>query len=211
MKKILALCCFVWTTSLFAQSLDTIVLNPPDTERGLPLMKTLSLRASDQKFDSGDIKFQDLSDLLWAANGINRPEEGKRTAPSAINGQDIDIFVFNKDGVYLYNAKEHLLKPVVDSDNRKIFSRTEDTPSPAMICLLVSDISRFRFGEDSQKLEWAAMDAGIVAQNILLFCASFDLACRPRAGMDKEKLKLLLKLTDTQYPMLNIPISNRRE
>lgn len=174
-------------------------------------MKALSLRASVKDFDTTSINLQDMSDLLWAANGINRPENGKRTAPSALNAQDIDIFVFNKSGVYLYNANEHILETIINEDNRQIFSRQENDPVPAIICLLVSDISRFKFGEDSLRLEWAAMDAGIVTQNILIFCASVDLVSRPRAGMNKEKIKELLKLNDTQYPMLNIPVSYKKD
>jgi len=199
------------SSSLFAQNSDFIVLNAPDTNRGLPVMKALSLRASVKDFDTTSINLQDMSDLLWAANGINRPENGKRTAPSALNAQDIDIFVFNKSGVYLYNANEHILETIINEDNRQIFSRQENDPVPAIICLLVSDISRFKFGEDSLRLEWAAMDAGIVTQNILIFCASVDLVSRPRAGMNKEKIKELLKLNDTQYPMLNIPVSYKKD
>jgi SagB-type dehydrogenase family enzyme len=195
------------TTSLNAQYQEPIVLNPPDTNRGLPVMKALSLRASAQEFDSARINLQDMSDLLWAANGINRPEIGKKTASSALNAQDIDIYIFDRDGVYLYNAKEHIMEPIVDGDNRQLFSRQKDDPVPSILCLLVSDISRFKFGEDSLRLEWAAMDAGIVAQNILIFCSSVNLASRPRAGMNKEKIRELLKLKDTQYPMLNIPVA----
>ncbi|HOO42807.1 MAG TPA: SagB/ThcOx family dehydrogenase [Bacteroidales bacterium] len=212
MKRITIYLCFiVLTSSLFAQNSDFIVLNAPDTNRGLPVMKALSLRASVKDFDTTSINLQDMSDLLWAANGINRPENGKRTAPSALNAQDIDIFVFNKSGVYLYNANEHILETIINEDNRQIFSRQENDPVPAIICLLVSDISRFKFGEDSLRLEWAAMDAGIVTQNILIFCASVDLVSRPRAGMNKEKIKELLKLNDTQYPMLNIPVSYKKD
>jgi len=212
MKRITIYLCFiVLTSSLFAQNSDFIVLNAPDTNRGLPVMKALSLRASVKDFDTTSINLQDMSDLLWAANGINRPENGKTTAPSALNAQDIDIFVFNKSGVYLYNANEHILETIINEDNRQIFSRQENDPVPAIICLLVSDISRFKFGEDSLRLEWAAMDAGIVTQNILIFCASVDLVSRPRAGMNKEKIKELLKLNDTQYPMLNIPVSYKKD
>ncbi len=212
MKIIIIYLCFILlTSSLFAQNLDFIVLNAPDTNRGLPVMKALSQRASVKEFDTTSITLQDMSDLLWAANGINRPENGKRTAPSAQNAQDIDIFVFNKSGIYLYNANEHILETIINEDKRQIFSRQENEPLPAIICLLVSDISRFKFGEDSLRLEWAAMDAGIVTQNILIFCASVDLVSRPRAGMNKEKIKELLKLNDTQYPMLNIPISYKKD
>jgi len=96
-------------------------------------------------------------------------------------------------------------------DHRAVFSRRQDDAVlPAAICLLVSDISRFRFGEEDQRVEWAAMDAGIVSQNISVFCASPGLATRPRSGMNREILRKLLMLEDTQYLMLNQPVSYRK-
>src|SRR4030042_3872200 len=93
----------------YAQADQIIQLTPPDTTRGLPVMKTLKVRASATDFDTVMLSDQDLSDLIWAANGINRPENGKRTAPSATNAQDIDIYVCLKQGTYLYEAKKHTL------------------------------------------------------------------------------------------------------
>lgn len=196
------------TVSLFSQEQKTIVLNPPDLTRGLPMMKALSARASQRDFDTTMLKLQDLSDLLWAANGINRPDIGKRTAPSAQNAQDIDIYVFMKEGVYLYDAKTNILQPVVKNDYRNLIAgRQENVAAAPVICLLVSDISRFRMGEDSLKLVWAATDAGIVSQNINLFCSSIGLATRPRASMDQQKLREILHLKDSQHLMLNNPVS----
>jgi len=212
MKKGILFCLIIaLMTNLFAQNKESIVLNPPSKDRGLTVIKALSQRASATKFDTTRISHQDMSDLLWAANGINRPETGKRTASSAMNSQDIDVFIFLETGVYIYNAQKHILELVVTGDNRKLFSNQETDSQPALICLLVSDISRFVRGENVQKLEWAAMDAGIVAQNILLFCTSIDMVGRPRAGMNKELIKKLLSLNETQYPLLNIPVSYKKE
>ncbi|MDP4188349.1 MAG: SagB/ThcOx family dehydrogenase [Bacteroidota bacterium] len=212
MKRISFLICFTLLAGLLsAQGQKTVKLNPPDLTRGYPVMKALSLRASDSQFDTAPLKLQDLSDLLWAANGINRPAIGKRTAPSAMNAQDIDIYVFLESGAYLYNAKEHALDLIAEGDNRNLFAGRQEKSSPSTICLLVSDISRFRFGTDSLKLVWAAEDAGIVSQNISIFCASVGLATRPRAGMNQQKLKDLLKLRSSQYLMLNHPVSYKRE
>lgn len=197
---------------MFAQGTKSLPLNPPDTARGLPFMKALSLRASASNWDSANLDLQDLSDLLWAANGINRPEEGKRTAPSAMNAQDIDIYVLMKSAVYLYDAKQNLLEHVVDGDHRMLIAGRQVAVAKApVICLLVSDISRFRAGEDSLKLVWAAIDAGIVSQNINIFCAATGLTTRPRASMNQEKLREVLQLTDTQHLMLNNPVSYRKK
>lgn len=171
-------------------------------------MKAMSLRASASDWDSTDLDLQDLSDLLWAANGINRPETGKRTAPSAHNAQDIDIYVAMKSGVYLYDAERHLLELVDDMDCRKLIAEPQKAVATApVICVLVSDISRFEVGEESEILFWAAADAGIVSQNISIFCASLGLATRPRALMDQQELRQVLKLKDSQHMLLNHPVS----
>lgn len=199
------------TLTIPVEAQTTIVLPPPDTTGGIPVMKAFALRASSRIFDTTALSLQELSNLLWAANGINRSAEGKRTAPSALNAQDIDIYVFLKAGVHLYNASRHALDLIVDGDQRHLFSRRPgEEPLPSVICLLVSDLSHFRFGDDSVRRVWAAMDAGIVSQNISLFCAASSLATRPRAMMDHKKIRELLKLRDDQLPLLNHPVSHKR-
>ena len=199
------------TTSGQTQEMTTIKLLAPNTERGLPVMKALSVRASAREWSDRKLELQDVSDLLWAANGINRPDK-KRTASSAINAQDVDIYVFVKVGAYLYDAAAHALVPVLAGDHMaEIMMTRPGAPGgpqsqPPIQIVLVSDISRFRMGETAQKLEWAALDTGIVSQNIALFCAATGLGTRPRASLAKDKIKELLKLSDTQYPMLNHPV-----
>lgn len=212
------------------QELKTIKLNEPNKTRGLPVMEALSVRASVREWSEKDVSLQDLSDLLWAANGINRPEIKKRTAASAQNAQDVDIYVFMKDGAYLYEAQSHALLPVAAGDHRTEISmrpgggpgatplakpegppppeaKPAGPPSPAPIQLiLVSDISRFRAGSLELKKEWGAIDTGIVSQNIALFCAATGMATRPRASINQDLVRSLLKLKDTQYSMLNHPI-----
>ncbi|GAH04546.1 unnamed protein product, partial [marine sediment metagenome] len=156
---------------LQAQELKPVKLNAPNKDRGLAVMQALSVRASVREWSDQKLSLQDLSDLLWAANGVNRPDEGKRTASSAMNAQDIDIYVFIEEGVYLYDAFKQILNPVCSGDFRSLPGKTA---APVNL-VLVSDISRFRRGEDSLKLTWAAMDAGIVSQNISVFCAATEL------------------------------------
>lgn len=131
----------------------------------------------------------------------------RRTAPSAQNAQDIDIYVFMEAGTYLYDAARHQLELVVAGDNRGEFTPTGGTV-PALVCLLVFDISRFTMGDESQRREWGAVDAGTVSQNISVFCAGSGLATRPRAGgMDRERLITLLQLSGSQIPLLNQQVS----
>ncbi len=194
--------------SLSAQETKSIILNQPDTNRGLPVMKALYLRASATDYDTTALKLQDLSDLVWAANGINRNDLSKRTAPSAMNAQDIDVYVVMKAGTYLYDAKKHQLDLVAEGDFRILAAdRQEIVAKAPVICLLVSDISRFRSGEEADRLVWAAEDAGIVSQNIAVFCAGVGLSTRPRGTMNRQKLAEALKLKPSQHLMLNHPVS----
>jgi hypothetical protein len=213
MKKIIIqFCLAIIATSLLAQGTKVIVLKAPDTTRGLPVMKALSLRASATKWDTATLKLQDLSDLLWAADGINRRAIGKRTAPSAMNDQDIDVYVFLKSGAYLYDAGKNTLNMVAEGDKRNLcIGKQNFDATPPVFCVLISDISKFKSGADSTKLELAAEDAGIVSENISVFCAGVGLSTRPRATMDQERLNKLLNLKPTQHLMLNNPVSYKKD
>lgn len=192
-----------------AQTVKEIVLKTPDQTRGSHVMKAFADRRSERTFAAKEISLQDLSDLLWAANGINRPADRKRTAPSALNKQDIDIYVFKPEGVYLYEADRHVLKPVADGDHRDAVAGGQDFVKTAPVCLVyVSDLARFGGGITEQAKLMGAMDAGIVSQNVNLFCAGVGLATVPRASMDQAALRKLLKLSAAQIPMMNNPVGH---
>ena len=193
---------------LLSQTREKIKLNRPDLDRELNVMQALKLRKSTREFNPEELSLQDLSDLLWAANGVNRPAEGKRTAPSSMNSQDIDIYVFTKDAVYLYNAFEHQLEKIINGDYRKeVAGRQQRMANAPVFLVLVSDLSRFPQGDEKRKMLIGAMGTGIVSQNISIFCASRNLATVPRTTMDKESLRKILKLKDSQVLMLNHPVS----
>ena len=220
-----------------ADPLKPIPLNVPSKTRGLPFMEALWAKASAQEWSETELNLQDLSDLLWAANGINRPEIKKYTASSAMNAHDVNVYVFMKSGVYLYDAGAHVLNPVLAGDHRAdlMMARPPRPPdaggpgtppppppdaggkmperpsmpvpsNPPVQLILVSVSSRFRMGTPELKYEWGAIDAGIVSQNISLFCAATGLKTRPRASMDKAKIKALLNLTDAHHVLLNHPV-----
>lgn len=168
--------------------MKAIQLNPPDLNRGKAIMQAFSDRQSIKSCLSKELSIQDLSDLLWAANGINRPGSGKRTAPSAMNKQDVKVYVCTEKGNYLYEPQKSMLEPLSESDVR---------PAEAPVVLvLVTDTND----------TWAALDAGIVSENISLFCAGTGMATYPRATMDKNLLKKALKLNDSQTFMLCHPV-----
>jgi nitroreductase len=187
---------------------DKIVLPEPDKMRGLSFMQTLSVRASAQDWSSDELSLQDLSDLLWAANGVNRPSEGKRTASSAQNAQDIDLYILMDDGVFLYDAAHHALNKVVSGDHRSL---VEVTNAP-MVIVLVSDISRFRSGFDEYYQSWANIDCGIVSQNISLFCAATGLKTRPKAVTLAQAAIIhdTLVLNETQIVLLHHPVGYKK-
>ena len=159
-------------TSLQAQSLKAIKLNAPDKTRGASVMKALADRHSEREFANKKLSLQDLSDLMWAAIGINR-EDGKRTAASALNKQDVDVYVLMEEGAYLYDPKAHQLNPVAEGDHRPLIGGKQTSVNSAPACLLmVSDVSKFgNVGTPQLRERFGALDAGLVSQNIALFCS----------------------------------------
>jgi SagB-type dehydrogenase family enzyme len=195
----------------FAQlSGQNIELPKPSLDKGHSVMKSLSLRKSAAMPDfqnSKELSLAEISELLWAANGVNRASEEKRTAPSAMNAQDVDIYVLAKNGAYLYDAKKHSLKQVAANDLRAAAAGSQaDFAKAPIILLLVSDVSKFPRGDDASRQRLGAIDAGIVSQNISLYCSGTGLITRVRAFMDSEALSKALKLPASQVPMLNHPI-----
>ena len=189
-----------------SQELQVIKLGGPNKSRGSAVMKALSERHSERAYDAKDISLQDLSDLLWAANGVNR-SDGRRTAQSAMNRQEIDVYVIRKDGAYLYDAGNHALKPVAPGDYRKAVAGGQDFAASAPVCIvLVANLEKLGNASDENTRLLAAMDAGIVCQNINVFCSAAGLSTVPRASMDKNELKKALKLSDTQLLTLNNPV-----
>lgn len=207
MRKVqLLLVCLVFSAAAFAAD-KVIKLPNPNLKRAGTVMKALSDRHSTREYAAKSLSLSDLSDLLWAANGVNRKDSGKRTAPSALNKQDVDVYVVLPDGSYLYDAKNHQLNLVSEGDHRGAVAGGQSFVKSAPVSLvLVSDIARFGDAKNARNQLMGAMDAGIVSQNISLFCSSANLATVPRASMDMDQLKKVLKLKDSQIPMMNHPI-----
>ncbi len=189
-------------SSLIAQESEVIKLPAPQTEIGKPLMQALKLRSSTRSFDTKKIPLQDLSNLLWAAYGINRPESGKRTVPSAMNWQEYDIYVVLQNGAYLYNAKENELKLVTKDDIREYCGVQDFVKTAPLNLVYVADFSRVSRVNEEDKLLFVAADCGFIAQNVYLYCASEGFACVVRGMVNKEKLPEALKLNSNQKIIL---------
>ena len=202
-KAILFLIVLIIMGNLQAQ--DVISLPQPEVSKlSMSLGDALSLRRSERKYTDREISTQTLSTLLWAACGISDPKTGKITAPSAVNMQDIKIYVCTKDGVCLFNAKDNLLIKVSDKDLRDAIAGRQSFAKTAPVSLvLVSTKDSERAPND----RYGAMDAGYVSQNIYLACTALGLKTVARATMDFDTLKRELNLADTSYLELNHPIS----
>jgi len=185
-----------------SQGIKPIPLPAPQTDSGKPLMQALNLRQSTRSFDSKSLPLQELSNLLWAADGINRPESGKRTAPSAMNWQEVDVFVMMQEGTFLYDAKANCLNPVNAQDLREATGLQPFTKDAPLNLVYVADFARMTKANDDDKIMWGAADAGFIAQNVYLYCASQGLAAVVRGSIDRKTLSTTLNLRPEQRIIL---------
>jgi nitroreductase len=180
-----------------------VALPAPRTSGGMPLMQALSERATSRAFAPDPIPPQQLSDLLWAAWGINRAADGKRTAPSARNWQEIDLVVVRADGAYRYDPAGNRLLPVAPGDLRPLAGVQPFVKDAPLTLVLVADLSRMKGAEkDPAERQWIWADAGFICQNVYLFCASEGLATGVRALLDRPALAKALGLRDDQVVLL---------
>jgi nitroreductase len=179
-----------------AQELKPVALPTPQTSGGKPLMQVLKERKSVRDFGGEPLARQTISNLLWAAWGVNR-EDGRRTAPSASNRQEIDVYAVMADGAYLYDAQANALKPVAPGDLRK-FAGTQAYVAGAPLNLVyVADTAKLG-GDDAARLATANADTGFIAQNVYLFCASEGLGTVVRGSVNRDDLGKALNLRATQ-------------
>jgi len=190
----------VFCLTVSAQNKE-IKLPAPQKEIGKPLMQVLNSRQSVRSFAPTPVSFQDISNLLWAAFGINR-EDGKRTAPSSRNIQDIDIYVFIPEGVFLYDAKGNKLVPISSEDLRGMTGTQDYVKSAPLNLVYVSDQSKMGKASSEDKYITSGADAGFIAQNVYLYCASQNLGAVVRASVDKKPLFSKLNLKQDQIIVL---------
>lgn len=183
---------------VIGEELKPIKLPQPELNKGKLLMQALKDRKSTRKYRNGNISHQTLSNLLWAAFGINRPESARRTAPSAFNRQEIDVYVAMAQGLYLYDPKEQALKPVVPKDLRDLTGTQSYFRKAALNLVYVADFSKMGSGEEQRKIFISSADTGFIGQNVYLFCASEGLSTVFRASIDRKKLAEAMKLRPDQ-------------
>jgi SagB-type dehydrogenase family enzyme len=188
----------VLPTLASAADLKTIQLLKPQINGGRPLMQVLNDRKSTRAFSTEALPLRVLSDLLWAAFGINRPETGQRTAPSASNQQEIDIYVATAEGLYLYDAKAHALRPVLAEDIRVKTGLQPFVGSAPVNLVYVADFSRMTSSAEDEKAFYSAANTGFIAQNVYLYCASEGLATVVRGLVNRTALARAMKLRPEQ-------------
>jgi len=185
-----------------ADGASAIELPPPAKHGGLPLMEALAKRRSSREFARDPLPLQLLSDLLWAAYGTNRADGG-RTAPSALNAQEIDVFVALASGAYRYDASAHALRLVAASDLRAITGYQDFVDEAPLDLVYVADHARMALVPVAQRESYASAAAGAIAQNVYLFAASTGLVTVIRAWIDRAAIADALLLTHDQQVLLS--------
>ena len=193
---------FASSLLVLSQVLKPIPLPQPQMDGGKPLMQALKERKSTRSFSSEKLPRQTLGNLLWAAFGVNRPDTGQRTAPSAMNRQEIDIYVATADGLYLYDAKSNALQPVLTNDVRAATGTQPFVNDAPVELVYVANYARMGSGTDEEKNLYAAADTGFISQNVYLYCASEDLATVVRGSVDRPALAKTMKLRSKQKIIL---------
>ena len=189
------------TACALGQDLKPIQLPSPQTDLGRPLMQVLKDRHSSREFSPEKLPLQVISNLLWAAFGINRPDSDKRTAPSAMNWQEMDVYVATADGLFVYDAKAHQLKPVVAGDVRGQTGTQPFVKDAPVNLVYVADLAKARTSSADRDI-YVAADAGFIAQNVYLFCASERLATVVRGSVDRAALAKTMRLRPEQKIIL---------
>ena len=182
---------------------DGVVKLPaPDMVTGTSLMEALGKRRTTRTYSPERLDAETLGTLLWAASGVNRPETGKRTAPTAVNFQEILVYVALEQGLFLYGPSEHALRLVLAEDLREDTGLQDFVGSAPVELVYVADHSRMSNMDEEEKAFYTATDTGYVSQNVYLFCASRGLATVVRGMLDRETLAGTMGLPPEQHVVL---------
>ena len=179
-----------------------VSLPHPRTSGGQPLLDVLGRRHSTREYSGRELSLQLQSDLLWASFGINRAESGGRTAPSARNWQEIDIYIARADGLFRYEPKPHGLQRVGTHDIRAATGMQDFVSQAPLNLLYVADLSKVDSTDPVERRFYCAADAGFIAQNVYLFCASEGLATVVRGLLDRRALAQIMQLHRRQRVLL---------
>jgi nitroreductase len=175
----------------------------------MPLLDALQQRHSSRNFSTRELAAQTLSNLLWAACGVNRPDIGGRTAPSTRNWREIEVFVATASGLYVYEPIHHEL---IFRDSRDVRSLTGNQDFVAQVPLdlvYVADLDRIHTEDDQERRFYSAADAAFIAQNVYLYCASQGLSTVVRGLVDRQNLARAIGLSSHQRVLLTQSVGHR--
>ena len=210
MNHIRQTACFIIMLLLFvpqvsAQQLAQMKLPAPQTDIGKPVMQVLNARQSIREYTDKKLPAQELSNLLWAAWGINRPD-GRHTAPSAVNYQEIDMYVILTEGVYKYNAQAHALDPIAAGDHRKEVSDREFVYLAPVILAYVADFAKVRGGKNDANMIFTHSDAAFIGENVYLYCASQGMGTVLMGNIDRAAYGKALNINENQFVTYSQPV-----
>ncbi len=198
------------TTAMFVSAAaiaGDIQLPAPAKTGGKPLNEALAARQTVREFSTSPLTDQELSDLLWAANGYNRPDAKKRTAPTAMNRQEIDLYVCRADGAYLWDSDANVLRQVTDKDLRGFTGRMDQgdknfaLTAPVAIVYVI-DFERQKMQSRPQDaFKYACVDCGFIGQNIYLHASSSGLGTVFLGMIKPQELSAALGLPEKRVPL----------
>jgi SagB-type dehydrogenase family enzyme len=204
--RFLVIAMFLCASFALGQELKPLSLPAPQTDGGKPLMQVLRDRHSTREFSSAKIPAQVLANMLWAAFGVNRPQAERpglgRTAPSAKNWQETDVYVATAEGLYIYDAKGNKLDPVLAGDVRAMTGVQPFVKDAPVNLIYVADFAKTGDASAEDRDFYTAADTGVIAENVYLFCASEGLAVVVRGSVDRAALAKVMKLRPDQKIML---------
>lgn len=183
---------------------QTISLPPPN-RASMPLGEALLARKTIRDFSSSSLSDQELSDLLWAANGFNRP--GKRTAPTAINRQEIDLYICREDGAYRWESSNNTLVLASSKDLRGLTGRMRDGSSnfalaaPVAIVYVIDYERQGLQSRPRDAAKYSCVDCGFIGQNIYLHCAATGLGTVFLGSLNPDEIAKALQLPPHQVPL----------
>lgn len=211
--KIMLSLMFLLTHTFMPANEPHIQLPPPAKTGGMPLMEALDKRQSERSFSTETLDLQQLSNLCHAAWGINRPENGRRTAPSSRNRQEMAVYVVLIDAVYLYNAQQHRLDLHKSGDFRAYCGSQDFVATAPVNLIYVADMKKMGLNRpeeitaDKLMTPWA--NCGFMAQNVYLYCASEGLATVIRAMIERESLHQKLELDPMQQIIMGQTVGKK--
>jgi hypothetical protein len=188
-----------------------MALPEPQKRGGMPVMEAIAKRRSQREFSAAPLSQQTLSDLLWAAFGVNRPESGGRTAPSALNAQEIDIYAALPGGLYIYDPAGHSLSLVAPVDARRVTGYQDFVDEAPLDLVYVADHSHMGGVPPERRLAYSSASAGAIAQNVYLYCASAGLATLVRGWFDHAALKQALRLSNDEHVVMTQTVGHPAE